>query len=44
MTPVDITTQWNDDGSSASVVNHGIVTEPNIKQPGARFSKNLRKT
>jgi len=34
MTPVDTITQWREDWSSASVVNHTIVTDPTIRQPG----------
>ena len=34
MTSVDIITQWREDWSSASVVNHTIVTDPTIRQPG----------
>jgi len=33
MTSVDTITQWREDWSSASVVNHTIVTNPNIRQP-----------
>ena len=31
---VDTITQWRGDWSSASVVNHTIVTDPTIQQPG----------
>ena len=34
MTSVDTITQWREDWSSASVVNHTIVTDPTIRQPG----------
>jgi len=34
MTSVDIITQWREDWSSASVVNHTVVTDPTIRQPG----------
>jgi len=34
MTSVDTITQWREDWSSASVVNHAIVTDPTIRQPG----------
>ena len=34
MTPVDTITQWREDWSSAPVVNHTIVTDPTIRQPG----------
>jgi len=34
MTSVDTITQWREDWSSASVVNHTIVTDPTIWQPG----------
>ena len=35
MTSVDtIITQWREDWSSASVLNHTIVTDPTIRQPG----------
>ena len=37
MSLVDTTTQWREDWSSASVVNHCIVTDPTIKQPGFEF-------
>ena len=33
-TSVDTVTQWREDWSSASVVNHAIVTDPTIRQPG----------
>ena len=33
MTFVDTITQWREDWSSASVVNHTIVTDPTIRQP-----------
>ena len=33
MTSVDTVTQWREDWSSASVVNHTIVTDPTIRQP-----------
>ena len=32
--PVDIPCQWRDDWSSASVVNHHLVTDPTIHPPG----------
>jgi len=34
VTSVDTVTQWREDWSSASVVNHTIVTDPTIRQPG----------
>ena len=34
MTSVDTITQWREDWSSASVLNHTIVTDPTIQQPG----------
>ena len=34
MTSVDTITQWREDWSSASVVNHTIVTDSTIRQPG----------
>jgi len=34
MTSVDTITQWREDWSSASVVNHTIVTDPTIGQTG----------
>jgi len=34
MTSVDTITQWRENWSSASVVNHSIVTNPTIWQPG----------
>jgi len=32
MTSVDTITQWREDWSSASVVNHTIVTDPTVRQ------------
>jgi len=34
MTSVDTITQWREDWSSASVLNHTIVTDPTNRQPG----------
>jgi len=34
MTSVDTITQWREDWSSASVVNHTIDTDPTTRQPG----------
>ena len=34
MTSVDTITQWTEDWSLASVLNHTIVTDPTIRQPG----------
>ena len=34
MAPVDVTTQWREDWSSVSVLNHSIVTDPTIREPG----------
>jgi len=34
MTSVDTVTQWREDWSSASVLNHTTVTNPTIRQPG----------
>ena len=34
VTSVDTATQWKEDWSSASFVNHAIVTDPTIRQPG----------
>jgi len=34
MTTLDTITQWREDWSSASVVNHTIVADPTIRQPG----------
>jgi len=34
MTSVDTITQWREDWSSASALNHTIVTDPTIRQPG----------
>jgi len=39
MTPVDTITPWREDLSSASVVNHTIVTDPTIRQPGFDLSR-----
>jgi len=33
MTSVDTIMQWREDCSSASVVNHTVVTDPTIRQP-----------
>ena len=33
-TPVDLNAQWEEDWLSASVVNHGLVPDPTIRQPG----------
>jgi len=32
--PTDITSQWQDDWKSASVVNSSLVDDPTIQQPG----------
>jgi len=32
--PIDITTQWEEDWLSASVVNQHLVCDPTIQQPG----------
>ena len=34
VTSVDTVTQWREDWSSASVLNHTIFTDPTIRQPG----------
>ena len=34
MTSVDTVTQWREDWSSDSVLNHTFVTDPTIRQPG----------
>jgi len=34
MTSVDTVTQWREDWSSGSVINHTTVTDPTIQQPG----------
>ena len=34
MISVDTVTQWREDWSSAYVVNHTVVTDPTIRQPG----------
>jgi len=34
MTSIDTVTQWREDWSSASVLNHTTVTDPTIRQPG----------
>jgi len=31
---IDTITQWREDWSSASVVNHAIATDPTTRQPG----------
>ena len=38
MAPVDTTTQWREDWSSASVVNHSTVIDCIIRQPGFDLS------
>ena len=40
MTFVDTITQWRGDWSSASVLNHTIVTDPTIRQPGFDLPRN----
>jgi len=40
MTSVDTITQWREDWSSASVVNHTIVIDPTIRQPGFDLPRN----
>jgi len=32
--PIDVTSQWQDDWKSASVVNSSLVDDPTIRQPG----------
>jgi len=39
MTSVDRITQWTEDWSSASVLNHTTVTDPTIRQPGFRLPR-----
>jgi len=34
MTSVDTITQWREDWSSASVVNHTVAIDPTVQQPG----------
>jgi len=34
MIPVDISQQWREDWLSAFVVNHAVVADPTIRQPG----------
>jgi len=41
MAPGDTTTQWREDWSSASVVNHSIVTNPTIRQPGFYLPRHI---
>jgi len=41
MAPVDTTWQWREDWLSASVVNHSIVTNPTIRQPGFNFPRHM---
>ena len=42
MTSVDTATQWREDWSSASVLNHTIVTDPTIRQPGFHLPRHTR--
>jgi len=42
ITSVDIITQWREDWSSASVVNHTIVTDSTIRQPGFDLPRHTR--
>jgi len=42
MTSVDTATQWREDWSSASVLNHTIATYPTIRQPGFHLSRHTR--
>ena len=39
MASVDTTTQWREDWSSASVVNHSTVTDPTKRQPGCNLPR-----
>ena len=41
MTSVDTNTQWREDWSSASVVNHTTVTDPTIQQPGFDLTRHM---
>ena len=42
ITSVNTATQWGEDWSSASVVNHVIVTDPTIRQPGFDLPRHTR--
>ena len=42
MAPVDTTTQWREDWSSASVVDHSTVTDPTIRQPDFDLPRHTR--
>ena len=42
ITSVNIITQWREDWSSASVVNHTIVTDSTIRQPGFDLPRHTR--
>jgi len=41
MTSVDTAMQWREDWSSASVLNHTIVTDPTILQPGFHLRRHI---
>jgi len=38
---IDTITQWREDRSSASVVNHAIVTDPTTRQPGFNLRRHI---
>jgi len=38
---IDTITQWREDTSSASVVNHAIVTDPTTRQPGFNLRRHI---
>jgi len=42
MTSVDTVTQWTEDWSLASVLNHTIVTYPTIRQPGFHLPRHTQ--
>ena len=42
MTSVDTVTQWTEDWSLASVLNHTIVTYPAIQQPGFHLPRHTQ--
>ena len=42
MTSVDTVTQWREDWSSSSVVNHTVVTDRTIRQPGFHLPRHTQ--
>ena len=42
LSSVNTITQWTEDWSSASVLNHTIITDPTIRQPGFHLPRHTR--